>query len=244
VIGFRTCRFILAAVFLSAQNAALGLDCNGDCGNWQGVDIDIEGSELPLGVPYRECFEEAAAEHELPVRLLAAVGSGESDFNSSAVSKRGAIGVMQIRWPVTAKHLGFGNRSLLFDACTNIDAGARYLKELSAKYASNPHYMLGAYYFGPSRVRLTDIPAAAARYSDYIYERYLGLVKYHGSPVKVLDLETSISAWRWKRALSRSFPAIQFSVTSSAPYSHHLLASGDEDAMSKFLARYNEAFIF
>ena len=131
-----------------------------------------------------------------------------------------------------------------FDPCINIDAGARYLKELSERYDLNPHYMLGAYYFGPSRVSLNNIPLAASQYSDYIYERYVGLARYASSPVTVLDLQTSVSARRWQRVLSQRFPQVRFSVTKANPSSHHIRASGDTDVMAKFLDRFNAAFTF
>lgn len=236
---------LLATVLaLSFQSDASDLYCDGDCGKWEHVTSEREFSPLPLGIPYRSCFERAADHYGLPASFLAAVGSGESDFNSNAVSKRGAIGIMQIRWPVTARHLGVGNRTKLFDPCTNIDAGARYLKELSARFGFNPHYMLGAYYFGPSRVSPLNIPAAASQYSDYIYERYVGLSTYAASPVTVLDLQTSVSAKRWLRVLRQKFPQVHFSVAKATQSSHHIRASGDADVMAKFLDRFNAAFTF
>ena len=157
MISLRTYCLLAITISLSFQTNASLLDCDADCGKWEGVTSELEFSPLPLGIPYRSCFWRAPPLITGCPRIsLAAVGSGESDFNSNAVSKRGAIGVMQIRWPVTARHLGFGNRSKLFDPCINIDAGARYLKELSERYDLNPHYMLGAYYFGPSRVSSTQ----------------------------------------------------------------------------------------
>ena len=244
MISFRTYCLLVMTLALSWHTHASSLDCDGDCGKWRGITHELEFNQLPLCIPYRSCFERAAADYGLPAGLLAAVGSGESDFNSNAVSKRGAIGVMQIRWPLTARHLGFGNRSKLFDPCINIDAGARYLKELSERYDRNPHYMLWAYYFGPSRVSLDNIPLAASQYSDYIYERYAGLANYDLSPVTVLDLKTSVSARRWQRVLSKRFPQVQFSVTAAAPSSHHIRASGGTDVMAEFLDRFNAAFTF
>ena len=108
MISFRAYWLRAITLVLSFQTDASALDCDGDCGRWEGVTNELEFNPLPLGIPYRSCFESAAANYGLPASLLAAVGSGESDFNSYAVSKRGAIGVMQIRWPVTARHLGLG----------------------------------------------------------------------------------------------------------------------------------------
>jgi soluble lytic murein transglycosylase-like protein len=49
-----------------------------------------------------EIFNQAAQQYNLPVELLKAVGKTESNFNSNAVSRCGAQGVMQLM-PETAK---------------------------------------------------------------------------------------------------------------------------------------------
>ena len=50
-------------------------------------------------------FEEAAQRYDISVDLLKAVAKAESNFNPNAVSKAGAIGVMQLM-PATARSLG------------------------------------------------------------------------------------------------------------------------------------------
>ena len=84
---------------------------------------------------------------------------------------------MQILWPGTAKHLGIHRLSELYDPCTNIDAGARYLRELLATYDGNMHLALAAYNYGPGRIDRSgyNIPDGAAWYSGYIY-RHLNYV--------------------------------------------------------------------
>ena len=94
--------------------------------------------------PHAMCFKAAAIQYDLPETLLLAVARGESDFEPTARSKANAHGVMQILWPGTARHLGIHRLSELYDPCTNIDAGARYLKELLAKYDGNMHLALHA----------------------------------------------------------------------------------------------------
>ncbi len=131
--------------------------------------------------PHATCFGAAAIEHELPETLLLAVARGESDFEATARSRASAHGVMQILWPGTARHLGIHRLSELYDPCTNIDAGARYLKELLARYDGNLHLALAAYNYGPSRIALdgSDIPSGATWYSGYIY-RHLNYVLGRG----------------------------------------------------------------
>jgi hypothetical protein len=84
---------------------------------------------------------------------------------------------MQILWPGTAKHLGIHRLSDLYDPCTNIDAGARYLKELLAHYDGNLHLALAAYNYGPGRIAQdgSAIPSGANWYSGYIF-RHLNYV--------------------------------------------------------------------
>jgi hypothetical protein len=80
---------------------------------------------------------------------------------------------MQIRWPQTAKHLGVFQLDELYDPCTNILAGARYLRELLDRYNGNLHLTLAAYNYGPTRIRKNSdfgsIPKGAQWYSSYIY---------------------------------------------------------------------------
>ena len=127
--------------------------------------------------PHATCFRAAAATHQLPETLLLAVARGESDFEPTARSKANAHGVMQILWPVTAHHLGIFRLSELYDPCTNIDAGARYLKEMLERFEGNLHLALAAYNYGPERIAANpdDIPSGANWYSEYIY-RHLGYV--------------------------------------------------------------------
>jgi len=137
--------------------------------------------------PHATCFRVAALEHGLPESLLLAVARGESDFEETARSRANAHGVMQILWPGTAKHLGINRLSDLYDPCTNIDAGTRYLKELLGKYDGNLHLALAAYNYGPGRIskNADAIPTGAVWYSGYIY-RHLDYVLGSGATRKPL----------------------------------------------------------
>lgn len=131
--------------------------------------------------PHADCFQRAALSHGVPLTLLLAVARGESDFDPDAKSRANAHGVMQIQWPETARHLGILRLSQLYEPCTNIDAGARYLVELLARYDGNLHLALAAYNYGPGRIApgATNIPSGARWYSAYIY-RHLGFVLGEG----------------------------------------------------------------
>ena len=137
--------------------------------------------------PHAGCFRQAALSHGLPLTLLLAVARGESDFDAGAKSRANAHGVMQIQWPGTAQHLGIHRLSQLYEPCTNIDAGARYLAELLTRYDGDLHLALAAYNYGPGRIPpgATSIPAGALWYSGYIY-RHLGFVLGEGVAAEVV----------------------------------------------------------
>lgn len=128
-------------------------------------------AEPAVPVPFEECFRQAAAAHGLPMALLVAMARGESNFDPGAVSSANARGLMQIQWPGTGRHLGFRRVAELHDPCRNVDAGARYLKELLGRYSGDLHLALAAYNYGPGRIAPDgdDLPEGAAWYSGYIY---------------------------------------------------------------------------
>jgi len=144
---------------------------------WQAYAVSARQTRPALEFPYAECFSRAASEHHLPETLLLAVARGESDFEPEARSKANAIGLMQILWPGTAKHLGLEQMSEVLDPCTNVDAGARYLKELQQRYHGDLHRTLAAYNYGPARIPVSEgrLPEGAVWYSAYIM-RHLDFV--------------------------------------------------------------------
>ncbi len=144
---------------------------------WQDYVANDTHIEPSYRFPHANCFKASALANDLPHTLLLAVARGESDFEPMARSKANAHGVMQILWPATANHLGIYRLSDLYDPCTNIDAGARYLKELVQRYDGNVHLALAAYNYGPERISKNGngIPAGAEWYSGYIF-RHLNYV--------------------------------------------------------------------
>ncbi len=80
--------------------------------------------------------------------LIASVIQAESNFNASARSPKGAQGLMQLM-PRTAMRFGVKDP---FQPEANIDAGARYLRELLLRYDGDVIKTLAAYNAGPERV--------------------------------------------------------------------------------------------
>ena len=161
-------------VFAAAQTRAMETDLDGAWRDYANTQSHLEPA---YRFPYASCFGTAALQYDLPETLLLAVARGESDFEATARSRANAHGVMQILWPDTARHLGIHRLSELYDPCTNIDAGARYLKELLARYNGNLHLALAAYNYGPRRIPIDGgaIPSGANWYSGYIF-RHLNYV--------------------------------------------------------------------
>ena len=94
-------------------------------------------------------FKEASSIYGVSENLLKAVAKAESNFNPKAVSKAGAIGVMQLM-PATARALGVTDP---YDARQNIMGGAKYLKENLERFGGNVNLALAAYNAGPNSVQ-------------------------------------------------------------------------------------------
>ncbi|MDN5318781.1 MAG: hypothetical protein PWP05_1094 [Thermovirga sp.] len=93
-------------------------------------------------------IEEKCRKYGVDGALVRAVIKMESGGNPRAVSKAGAMGLMQLM-PSTAEMLGVKDP---FNPEENLDGGIRYLKMLLEKYRGDEKLALAAYHSGPSRV--------------------------------------------------------------------------------------------
>jgi soluble lytic murein transglycosylase-like protein len=107
-----------------------------------------ESAQREADVPYSAQIRNAARTYGLDPALVASVIAVESNFNSRAVSKKSALGLMQLL-PETAAQMAVRNA---FDPVENIDGGTRYLKQLLDRYDQNLALALAAYNAGPKRV--------------------------------------------------------------------------------------------
>jgi len=115
----------------------------------------------------------AAARHNVDPNLVRAVVKVESNFNSNAVSRKGAMGLMQLM-PSTAKQLKVKNP---FDPDQNVDAGVRHLKQLLENYGGDVSLTLAAYNAGSGAVaRSAGVPhfAETQNYVRRITNLYYG----------------------------------------------------------------------
>ncbi len=99
--------------------------------------------------------EKYAVLYDLDERLLYAVIRTESDYDQNAVSRKGAMGLMQLM-PETGKQYGVQN---FFDPEENIRAGAKHLRALLDRYFGDTKMALAAYNAGITAVdRYNGVP--------------------------------------------------------------------------------------
>ena len=90
-----------------------------------------------------------ASENQLPKALLHAVIAAESAYDPEAISKTGAVGLMQLM-PDTARRYGVHDRR---NPSENIIGGALYLKDLLKMFNNNLKLALAAYNSGENTVK-------------------------------------------------------------------------------------------
>ncbi|HBG22649.1 MAG: lytic transglycosylase domain-containing protein [Syntrophaceticus sp.] len=98
--------------------------------------------------PYEYCFQMAASKYQIDPAVLKAVAKAESNFNPQAVSRSGALGLMQFM-PGTAQSLGINP----LDPAQSIQGAAKYLSSLLDQFQGNLTLALAAYNAGPGAVK-------------------------------------------------------------------------------------------
>lgn len=110
----------------------------------------------PRAVPkkYDGFISEACRRFGVDRDLVRAVIKAESNFNHRAVSRKGALGLMQLM-PMTAQEMSVVDP---FDPADNILGGVQYLKRLLGMFKGDVPLALAAYNAGPERVAGNQIP--------------------------------------------------------------------------------------
>ena len=112
------------------------------------MNLDRDGAE--------KLVREAAERHSVDPALIRAVIETESNWNPAAVSRKGAVGLMQLI-PTTAQRFGVND---LYSPQQNVDAGVKYLKTLLERYNGNLDLALAAYNAGEGAVdRAHGVPS-------------------------------------------------------------------------------------
>jgi hypothetical protein len=143
-------------IYMPSETSFLG-------GNRPAVNVDRDGVE--------KLVREAAERHQVDPALVRAVIETESNWNPSAVSRKGALGLMQLV-PTTAQRFG-ANDAL--SPKQNVDAGVKYLKTLLERYNGNLDLALAAYNAGEGAVdRAHGVPAyrETRNYVQKVQEAY------------------------------------------------------------------------
>lgn len=121
----------------------------------------------------QQMVSQIADKYKVDDKLVMALIKQESNFNTSAVSRAGAMGLMQLM-PATAKTLGVINP---FSAEQNIEGGVKHLKNMLDKYKGNLILALAAYNAGGGSVdKYGGVPPfpETQNYVKKILSNYLG----------------------------------------------------------------------
>ena len=113
-------------------------------------DNPCDKGATPPPVDPHALIRDAAQKHNVPVAFVKSIVAAESNFNCSAVSPKGAIGLMQLM-PDTARQFGIDP----LDPAQNVDAGTHYLRILLDRYQRYRNGLkrtIAAYNAGPKVV--------------------------------------------------------------------------------------------
>ena len=117
---------------------------------------------------------EAASRYNIDPALIKAIIMAESGYNPMAISKKGAVGLMQLM-PATAISLGVED---LFNPEHNVNAGVRYLKWLLNQFGGDLQLAVAAYNAGSTKVRkYQGIPPYKA--TQYYVKKVFEYYKYY-----------------------------------------------------------------
>jgi soluble lytic murein transglycosylase-like protein len=128
---------------------------------------------------YEPLVRDAAARNQLNPALIKAVIRQESGFRPCAISEKGAMGLMQLM-PETVDSMKTPDP---FDPAQNVEAGARYLKQMLGRFKGDLRLALAAYNAGPDKVdgAKPAVPEIAET-RDYVESIFTAL---HGEPAEM-----------------------------------------------------------
>jgi soluble lytic murein transglycosylase-like protein len=162
------------ALFISAITliiSTIGLTSHADIYKYVDDNGVIHFTNVPSGKGYTNILREnkpqingeydhiisnKSYKYNIEPAIIKAVITAESNWDPRAVSRKGAIGLMQLM-PTTAEDMRVINP---FDPEENIEGGTRYLRHLLNRFNGDLDLALAAYNAGPARVEKSGgIPA-------------------------------------------------------------------------------------
>ncbi len=129
---------------------------------------------------FHDIINEKAAMYDIDPSLIKAVIKAESNWDCRAVSRKGAMGLMQLM-PSTAVEMNVRDP---FDPEENIEGGVKYLKHLLERFKGDLILALAAYNAGPTTVeKYGYIPpiAETKQYVQKVLNNYNGKTIYSKS---------------------------------------------------------------
>ncbi|HEX3155687.1 MAG TPA: lytic transglycosylase domain-containing protein [Candidatus Angelobacter sp.] len=113
------------------------------------MKVTAQSNPAASAIDLDQVVREASSKNRLDPDFVSSVIMAESNFKTHAVSKKGALGLMQLM-PATAAQLGVSDP---FDPRANVEAGAAHLSALLDRYNNDPIKALAAYNAGTHRVK-------------------------------------------------------------------------------------------
>ena len=147
----------------------------------EGPDLEAQ-RKLLNDLPFGSAMAVAAERHDVDGLLLAALVQTESRFVPTAVSPRGAVGLMQVL-PTTGEMYGARDLS---DPHVNLDVGSRYLHQLLQDYDGDLELALAAYNAGPAAVERYGRVPPFRETQDYV-RRVMRLYEKHRQSLDGID---------------------------------------------------------
>jgi soluble lytic murein transglycosylase-like protein len=114
-----------------------------------GASKTAVSAQAAQSIDLDQVVREASSRNRLDPDFVSSVIMAESNFKTHAISKKGALGLMQLM-PATASQLGVADP---FDPRANVEAGTAHLSALLDRYHNDPIKALAAYNAGAHRVK-------------------------------------------------------------------------------------------
>lgn len=130
--------------------------------DWTTTGLNVES--------YAEIVNQEAARHSIEPAFVRAIMHAESAFNPNAMSKAGAVGLMQLM-PAAASDFGCSDR---YDPVQNIRGGVAYMRFLMDLFDGNADLVMASYNAGQNAVlKYTGVPPYA---ETQVYVQRVGVL--------------------------------------------------------------------